>query len=900
MALPLIFAAIFVTSAALSYAVTKQAQKKAEKAAQDAMGVLINRSGLTEQIPVVYGTRRVGGVRVFATTGEGASADLPNDELYMAIVVAEGEVESITDLHVDGVPYIGSKYVNWLQWWAYTGTDTQAASSFLISNSDGKWTADHKLSGLAYIVVKLRMTEIQRKNVWSGLPELTVLVKGRKVYDPRTATTAWSDNPALCIRDYLTNTRYGKGVSESAIDDTLFSQAANTLDQTYVLVDGEPADKPYRCNAVMDADTQLIDNTRDLLLGCKGFLPYSNGKYGLVLDQGGSSTFAFTPDKIISGIDVEGLDKSAKYNQVVVTFPNAVSDYQSDEVVYPVVDSAEDQAWLAEDYNERLKEEITISTITSRSAAYNIAKTILVRSRNNLRVSFAATSEALNLTVGDICDITHPSLGWSAKPFKIESIALNNDGTCAISAREYVAEAYQFGSIAVDPTYPQASLPDPFVVRAPTNLQVTETTAIANDGTVVSALAVDWDESTDGFVSSYELQWKKTTATDYNSASVISNRYVIAGVETGENYDIRVRAINGFGSSSDFLIGDSGGLVGDSTPPAAPTSVVATAGLGQITISWVKPADFDYSHCQVWENTADNFAGATLIANASQDFFTRSGLDYDQTRYYWLKSVDFSGNASTQTASVNATTLFVDSDAFSQNVFDLIDAAGNVQPVSSLPASGSDGEIVFLTTTNALYRWDTGTSAWVPAVDAEVSIENGTITGNKIVANTITGGLLATAGIITNSAQIDNLVVTGAKIANAAVDTLQLAGQAVTIPSHAYIVNGPTVSSGTWTEVISLTYTSTGAPTMISFSAIVQTNSNGFDRVDARIYRGATLLRYIDDFASVNNAYVRRTAGIVLEDTPPSGSVTYSVEFYRVDSSKADSDLSLYVLETKR
>lgn len=812
---PLVIAALVGGTIAVSYAMSAQAQKKAEKAAQEGMGILLNRVGLSEQIPVIYGTRRTGGVRVFATTGEGASADLPNDELYMAIVVSEGEVESITDLYVDGEPYIGSKYANWLQWWAYTGSDTQAASSFLINNSDGKWTSNHKLSGLAYIVVKLRMTEIQRKNVWSGLPELTVLVKGRKVYDPRTATTAWSDNPALCIRDYLTNTRYGKGIPTSDIDDTLFSSAANTLDQTYVLVTGEPADKPYRCNAVMEADRKLIDNFGDLLLGCKGFLPYSNGKYGLVIDDTRSSSFSFNADNIIKGVKVDGLDKSNKYNQVVVSFPNALSDYQDDEVVYPVVDSTEDIAWLAEDNGERLKDDVTMPTITSRSAAFNIAKTLLIRSRNNTRVSFNATSEALNLTVGDVCDITYGSLGWVAKEFKVENITLNNDGTCGITAREYIASAYGLTPIAIDPTYPDAALPDIFTVAAPTNLQVSESSTIANDGTLVSALAVEWVESTDGFVSGYELQWKKTTDLEYNSVSIVSNKYLITGVETGANYDIRVRALNGFGSSSDYLGGTSGGLVGDSTAPALPTSVVANGGLGEITLSWVKPTDFDYSHCQVYENTTDNFGTATLVANASQDFFTRSNLGYDETRYYWLKSVDYSGNASSETASVNATTLLVDSNAFTQNVLDLIDDAGNVKPVSSLPASGVDGEIVFLTTTNALYRWDIGTTSWIPAVDAAVSIENGTITGNKVVANTITGGLLATAGIITNSAQIDNLVVTGAKIANAAVDTLQLAGQAVTIPR--VVENFSTVaidSASGWVDIASVTFTPavTGVP----------------------------------------------------------------------------------------
>ena len=58
----------------------------------------------------------------------------------------------------------------------------------------------------------------------------------------------------------------------------------------------------------------------------------------------------------------------------------------------------------------------------------------------------------------------------------------------------------------------------------------------------------------------------------------------------------------------------------------------------------------------------------------------------------------------------------------------------------------------------------------------------GTLLQVKIVANTITGGLLSTSGIITNTAQITDSVITNAKIENAAVTTLKIGGNAVTIP----------------------------------------------------------------------------------------------------------------------
>ena len=73
----------------------------------------------------------------------------------------------------------------------------------------------------------------------NGFPEITAIIKGKKVYDPRTSTTAWSDNPALCLRDYLTSgkegtntTIYNYGISEDieSVDDDLVIIAANVCD----------------------------------------------------------------------------------------------------------------------------------------------------------------------------------------------------------------------------------------------------------------------------------------------------------------------------------------------------------------------------------------------------------------------------------------------------------------------------------------------------------------------------------------------------------------------------------------------------------------------------------------------------------------------------------------------
>ena len=59
----------------------------------------------------------------------------------------------------------------------------------------------------------------------------TADVQGKKVYDPRSGITAYSNNPWLCIRDYLTDTRYGCRVPAAMIDDASFISEANYAEQ---------------------------------------------------------------------------------------------------------------------------------------------------------------------------------------------------------------------------------------------------------------------------------------------------------------------------------------------------------------------------------------------------------------------------------------------------------------------------------------------------------------------------------------------------------------------------------------------------------------------------------------------------------------------------------------------
>ena len=62
----------------------------------NARGVLINKISANAHIPIVYGTRKVGGNVVFLET-----SGTDNEFLYMALILSEGEIDGITKIFVN-------------------------------------------------------------------------------------------------------------------------------------------------------------------------------------------------------------------------------------------------------------------------------------------------------------------------------------------------------------------------------------------------------------------------------------------------------------------------------------------------------------------------------------------------------------------------------------------------------------------------------------------------------------------------------------------------------------------------------------------------------------------------------------------------------------------------------
>lgn len=262
--------ASFLVRAAIGIALNALAPKPRTQGANRGYQVTTRGSALDHQI--IYGRMRVGGVIVYdKTTG------INNKYLHRVIAFTGHEVESFDEIYInDEVITLGgngevtapNNYAGKIRVNTHLGSPDQLADSDLVSE-DPSWTNNHRLRGIAYLYIRLEFDQDAFPN---GVPEITATIKGKKVYDPRTDTTEWSDNPALCLRDYLSE-GYGLSEADANIDDALVVTAATVCDQTDTL----SGEKRYTCNGAFVTQVTPIEIINDMLTSMGGLLWYAQG-----------------------------------------------------------------------------------------------------------------------------------------------------------------------------------------------------------------------------------------------------------------------------------------------------------------------------------------------------------------------------------------------------------------------------------------------------------------------------------------------------------------------------------------------------------------------------------------------------------------------------------------------
>ena len=525
----------------------------------------------------------------------------------------------------------------------HLGGDDQLADADLVSEVPS-WTTAHRLRGIAYLYIRLQYDADMFPN---GIPNVSAEIKGKKVLDFRSGSTAHSDNPALCIYDYLTDTRLGLGISTSSVDTTSFTTMANLCDENVTKVGGG-TEKRYTCNGVVFSDLapmQVLDN---MLTSCTGVLSYSNGKFILKGGQYVSPTITLTDDDFISQVALES-KRSRKdlFNTVKGIFTSEETSWQPSD--YPMVTSST----FSDADGEVIFADIDLPFTVSSATAQRIAKIALFKNRQQMVLSAQVKLTGFKLEVGDTVNVTNTRLGFTNKVFEVAEWSFSNDDKLAISLllNETASSVYDWNAEESAFSLDNTTLPTVQDVQAP-SLVVTDELRIYAE-TPITVLKVVC-ASSQGTTNEFEVEAQNTN--DAGSDFITLGRskgniFELVNAEDGAIYNVRARSINAFNVHSSFTT-TTHEVIGKTAPPSDVTNFSSNVVGDVVHLNWTPISDLDLSHYIIRHSpltTSQKFEEGLIVAKKIGKPANTVTLPA-QTGTYMIKAIDVLGLESENSA----------------------------------------------------------------------------------------------------------------------------------------------------------------------------------------------------------------------------------------------------------
>jgi len=567
-------------------------------------GYQTNSLGSAADRAVIYGRSRQGGVIVYdEATGSN------NKYLHRIVAFAGHEVESFDEIYiddevatvdVDGNVTSPTRYDGKVRIKIHLGSPDQEADSDLVAESS-KWTAQHRLRGVAYMYIRMAFDADVFPN---GIPTFTSTVKGKKVYDPRTETTAWSDNPALCIRDYLTNTTYGLGELVTSIDDTYVTAAANICDQTNT----NASTTRYTMNGAFTTSATPYDFLNSALTSMGGSMWYGQGKWRMKAAYWTAPVMDLNEDDLRSPISVSTRhSRRDNFNVIKGTFRGEESNWQTTD--YPGVSSA---TYLAADNNQESVADVDLNFTDNSIEARRLGRISLERNRQQLTVNASFGLRAFELQVGDNVRLTNSRFGWVNKRFEVTQwtfgVVDEFDLQVSMVLRETAYSVFDEVNDGVVYERDNTTLLSPF--DAPSVGISVEALAQISNQKVSNIALVTITSGRPEAIDYVEVEYKVSSDTTYSSfGQGALGEFRVRDLDVSSHYDFRARAVNTFGIKGQFEYLFDIEVDAFQNDPSNVSSLAVELSGGSLFLSWPPILDPDLSHYEIKLNT--NTTGAT-------------------------------------------------------------------------------------------------------------------------------------------------------------------------------------------------------------------------------------------------------------------------------------------------
>ena len=530
----------------------------------------------------------------------------------------------------------------------HLGSDSQVADADLVSEVS-QWTTAHRLQGIAYLYVRLKYDA----DVFpTGIPNISAEIKGKKILDFRDGSTAFSSNPALCLYDYLSDTRFGLATPTANIDTTSFTTVANICDED-ISLSGGGTENRYESHGIIYSNVDPMTAIDELCGSMLGILSYSNGKFILAGGKFVSPTITLDEDDFRGGVSIQTKQSRRNlFNTVKGIFTSPSSDWQPSD--YPMVTS---DTFVAEDNGETIFANADLPFTTSPTMAQRIAKVILFKNRQQMVVQAPMKLSAFKLQVGDTVTINNTRLGFSSKIFQVADwtfVSTADDVGIDLVLQETSSSVFDWNAEESEFISDNTTLPSAETVSTP-SLAVSDIMR-AYSG-IVSTILLIKAKSGAGTTNEIEVEYRNTsTDTEYTTlgkAKTVggSAKFELINAEDGMTYEVRARSVNAFNVYSSFASAIHE-VVGKTLVPSDVADFSVNIVNNLAVCSWTVNSELDISHYVIRHTPATSspiYAGATVVA----DYISKANNQISlpaQTGTYMIKAVDVIGLTSETSA----------------------------------------------------------------------------------------------------------------------------------------------------------------------------------------------------------------------------------------------------------
>ena len=567
----------------------------------------------------------------------------------------------------------------------HDGAEDQAASTYLRGLQGSRWTAQHRLAGIAYVVLSMDLDD-RRFN--AGLPQdLSFDVSGKPLLDPRTGVTAWSDNTALCVYDWL-RAPWGHGLAASDVDTSTVISAANACD----LIVSRPttananAEGPFsRCNGTFRASDDKASVLADLCEQMAGFTAQGES-WSICAGTWTDPVMHLTDDDLAVPLQVQRmatpLDEAFNSGRASI-IPAGKRDTSD---VPPYVNSA----FVAAD-GETQWQTFSLPFCADAAMARHLLRIFAEQSRAGQVLQYASRMRAWPLQPGDRVTVTDSMYGITGLTYRVIERTWAPGQHVLLTLQRDVADTYDSADATRPDPAPSTSLPSPATVDTPAGLVASSGNAELIrrfDGSIVPRVRLSWTAPVSIYMSGTgartEVAMRRIEDTTWQTQTVIgANEALFDGVRERDIVVLRVRHINSWGADS-MWVSRTHVVEGKTAAPTAPTALSVVEGVSGERIYTVTHAqDVDHAGYIILASgnlsaTVDQMVPVATWSGATLQH--RSGSPGDGAWRFAAVALDTTGNRSSP-AYVNVT--------LTRQAIDWVDVGGRPRGYRLVTTGGS-------------------------------------------------------------------------------------------------------------------------------------------------------------------------------------------------------------------